>query len=556
MPTILDSLTPADLSFPSRFSTYRRAQSEITDFVLYGPGGGLVPNSESNSALGPRRFMCVGAPAGIGKSLTAHTIGKLSGMRYAVLTATRALEDQQAEDFVDGADVVNIRGKANYTCVDWQPGLAECNCDEGSGERECPRAGKPGCTYFDQAQAARRARGIVTNYAYWIASRMANPRALETPGQKIGMLICDEAHLCMGMLANALSTWVSNEDLHRWAGKETRALVKSAKGEEWGRVNSEWVTALEYVSLGARVKMTELETEFGGSAKAATGPDYQRLVKLLAGVDRVVSHGRDNNWIWRLTRNGISFDCIWPGKYADRYLWSGVEKVVLMSATLVPKAMHLLRIPSTEYCFKEWPRQFAAKNCPVWWVPNGRMGQKSGEVGLAKCVSFGDQLFNEWRGRKGIVHTPSYKLARALQSHCKWGRYMFLNENGGDAAETARRFRLAKPPAVLVSPSFTTGHDFPDEQAEWEWIPKLPFPDRSDPIALARKEDDPDYDNYQTMQTLVQACYRGQRHENDKCTVVITDDAVGNFRNYAKRFAPRWYRVDKWEGDGIPPCTY
>ena len=381
---------------------------------------------------------------------------------------------------------------------------------------------------------------------------MQNPRALETSGERIGLLIADEAHLCMSALANALSVWVSNEDLHRWAS-QTRELVNYSAGKEWGRVSMPWLSALDDVITGAQVKLATIEQQYG-KEEAWRTEDHRRLTRLIQGVSRVVLHGGDNNWLWRQTRNGISFDCVWPGKYAEQYLWSGADRVVLLSATLVPKAMQLLRIPATEYHFREWPRQFSKANSPVWWIPTGRLRHGSSEAELNKCVEVGDKIFAEWGAYKGLTHSQSYTRAQWLQSRCSWGRHMHINERG-DATGTLERFLRADPPAVLVSPSYTTGTDLANDACRWIWIPKLPFPDRSDPLMVARMQDDEDYYNYETMQTLVQACGRGTRSESDWSTTLITDDNVGNFRNYARRFAPRWFEVSKWEKERVPaPC--
>jgi len=544
MATFLDHAEPADLGFP-QFPAYRPVQTDLAAWALYGPGGGLVPT------LGPRRFMAAGAPAGCGKSLVAHTIGRMSGLKYVVLTATKALQDQQAGEFVDGTDVCDLRGKSNYTCVDWNPQRTnEINCEQGTEEWDCPRAGKPGCTHFDAVQAARRARGVVTNYACWIAHRMQNNRALEMPGEPVGMLICDEAHLAADALARQLAAWVSNEDLHRWA-PTARELIRRSRGEEWGRVNGAWVDALEGVAIGARARAADMELEYGGVEKAKRDERYRKLSRLGDAADRVCQHGRDGNWIWRQTKAGVAFDCVWPGQYAERYLWSGVQRIVLMSATLVPKALQLLRIPAGESYFREWPRQFPWRLSPVYWIPNGKLSHGSGDEELNKCVSIGDRLFAAWGRHKGLVHSQSYKRAEWLQTRCEWGRHMFINRPG-EATDNLARFAAAHPPAVLVSPSYSTGTDLPNELCRWIWIPKLPFPDRSDPLVLARKQDDPEYYSYETMQVFVQACGRGARHETDWCTVAVTDDNVGNFRNYARRFAPRSFRIEKWERDGLP----
>lgn len=540
---VLESLAPCELGLPEKFDSFRHVQEEMVEFCLYGPGGGLVPN------LPPKRFSACGAPPGCGKSLTSHAIGRLSGGKYVVLTATKSLQDQQSDDFVDGKDIVDLRGKANYPCRATH-GLArtDWNCEEGSEEGDCPFAGKPGCTYFDQVQTARKGRGIVTNYACWIAQRMQSKSALESPGEPIRTLICDEAHLAGNQLASMLSTWVSNDDLHKWTEGFSRELFKRAKGEEWGRVDVAWEASLNAVLLGARQKLEQMEVEQTKSV-LARDERYRKLTRMIDKLDRVVAHCEDGNWVWRQTRNGVSLECVWPGKYAEKYLWSGVRKIVLLSATLVPKALNLLRLTSNEYYFKEWPRQFPTKLSPVWWIPTSRM--KHG-TSMMECIKVGDRIFATYGQHKGLVHSQSYARAEQLQAACDWGRHMYLNRRG-ESTDMLDRFMAART-GVLVGPSYTTGTDLPDEHCRWIWIPKLPFPDKSDPLVIARGQDDKEYYAYETMQSLVQACGRGSRHEKDWCLTLVTDDNIGNFRNYARRFAPKWWRVEQWQNTNeMPP---
>jgi Rad3-related DNA helicase len=251
-----------------------------------------------------------------------------------------------------------------------------------------------------------------------------------------------------------------------------------------------------------------------------------------------------------MTRNGIEFQAIWPGRYAERYLWSGVEKIVLISATLRPKALEILGLKPNDYRFKEWPRIFPAANNPVVWVPTGRMGRKADDTERMKSVDRFDEVFEEygWE-KKGIVQVPSYKLAEWLRQHSRFGKFMHINKSG-EAVQTAEEFRKAKAPAVLVSPSFTEGWDFADDACEWIVVLKLPYPDQSDPVIVARSDSDREFYDYVTMQTLVQECGRGCRHEADKCIVIITDDAVGKFRKYAAKHAPSWFGIK--EVDSIP----
>ena len=567
---ILDSLSPLELGMPAKFSAYRPVQKEIVEYGLGGPLGAenahaVDATTGENGESAMRRFVCIGAPAGSGKSLAAHTIGRLSGRKYVVLTATRTLEDQQV---TDAFPVVNVRGRANYEC---RGASSICNCEEGAEEEGCPLADTRRCTYGERVWRARESGAILTNYQYWFNSRGRNGAALESKnggssgggggeGRRIGLLIADEAHLCANELARHLGCWFGNDDLHKHANEEIRQVVRDTHGADWGRVDMHWTAALNIAYFSVLSAMEEIGARYATDQAAMRGSAvYRKLAKMGDGLGRIVNLGGDGNWIWRLTKSGIAFDCVWPGRYAERYLWSHIERVVLMSATLRPKAMQMLGIPSSAYWFKEWPRVFLPQLSPVYWIPTGRMGMKAGEEGKEKSVAFFDnQLMPEWGHLKGIVHTPSYKLAEYYQARSKYGRAIVVNEQGSGpegANRAANLFRASKPPCVLVSPTFSTGWDFPigtDEVCGWQWIPKLPFADLTDPVVQARRESDPEWYDYECMQKLVQACGRRSRTETDRATTFITDDAVKGFRYYSRAHAPRWFRVMDATGGRVP----
>jgi Rad3-related DNA helicase len=371
--------------------------------------------------------------------------------------------------------------------------------------------------------------------------------ALQTDDRPIGLLIADECHMGAGILASQLSAWFSNSDLHKHAAITSRDAMERAHGAEHGMVDDGWLVVLAVLNQSCVKRMGEIEEWFAGVAAQAyrQSKEYRKLSKLKSDSDRILELGGDKNWLWRMTKSGISFDCVWPGRYAERWLWTGVPRIALMSATLRPKALAMLGLSESKYWFKEFPRVFPAENNPVVWIPTGRMGVKADEAELRKTIIRSDEIYDEWApGYKGIVHTASYRRAEWLQSNSRWGRHMLLNK-AGQAVDMAERFRKSKPPCILVSPSYTTGWDFPDQDCEWQHIIKLPFPDLSDPIVSARRESDQDWMDYETMQTLVQASGRGTRHYTDKCVVMITDDAVGKFRNYARRHSPTWFSISE-----------
>ena len=534
---ILDRFTPSDLALPSKFRAFRREQKEMAEFVLRNP------------SVVTKRFVGIGAPPGVGKSLLAHTVGVLSGVKYAVLTATRALETQNVND---GFDCVNIRGRANYPCAS-----GPYSCEEGYGDEECPLAGKAGCTYRQRVERARAADAVLTNYQYWIQVRSRNRSALETEESPIELLILDEAHLAEQELSRALNCFIGFDQLHRYTQGEHRTVLQSSGGAEWGRLTPEWVAVLERAAIRISTRMSEILERFENeTACRRRSREYRSLEKLSGSIERVVSHGLDPtsvgpNWVWQIVKGGVSFQCVWSGRYAEQYLYTGVPRVLDLSASLRPKAMELGGMPAAESVFREWPRVFPTALNPVVWVPTGGMGRKAGAEEVEEAYRRADEIYDEWAPRhKGMVYTASYPRAEALRERSKWGHHMILNKRGEDAAQVADRFRKASAPAILVSPSYGTGYDFPDEECRWVHVFKLPFPDRSDPVVVARCESDPRWYDYATIQQLVQICGRGSRHEKDRCVYIVTDDAVQRLRGRAAWGAPRWFEVR--DAEAIP----
>jgi Rad3-related DNA helicase len=548
---------PSDLGFPSKFDTFRSVQRELADFCLNGPD----PDLEA------RRFIAASVPTGSGKSLGAQLIGKLYTMarnqgmdkderdKFVVLTATKALEDQVERD---GFDLIDIRGRKNYPCME-----GEWDCDEGA-DYDCKHADKPNCTYNAQVRHAGLSVSVLSNYQYWMSVRGRNLRALEGKFKRVGLLICDEAHKVFDELARFLGTWVSNADLHKWANDEIRALIQASGGAEWDRVSGVWIDALEMAYVRIVSKQADIESRYESEAAAwRSNKEYRKLERLANSLERVVSHGRDGNWLWRHTKSGIAFDCIWPARYSERYLWSGVPNVVLISATLRPKLLHLLGVQQHCYWFREWGRVFLPQHSPVYWVPTGKMGHKAKEEERLQSVRRLDEIWEEWgiRGQmKGIVHTNSYARAEWTQTHSRYGKAMILSKSGGDeAGAAAARYRESQEPVMLVSPSFAEGWDFPEEDCGWQVISKVPFADRSDPVVLARCESDREYYDCDAMQKLVQACGRKTRRENQRCLTMITDDAVAlqghsryGLRVRAKKYAPTWFKVMDSPGGQVP----
>ncbi len=103
------------------------------------------------------------------------------------------------------------------------------------------------------------------------------------------------------------------------------------------------------------------------------------------------------------------------------------------------------------------------------------------------------------------------------------------------------RFKRSDPPSILVSPSMVTGYDFPYDDARYQVIGKIAFPDGRSEVMKARHAKDPEYGYYLAMQSLIQACGRGMRAPDDTCDCFITDDHFSWFMGKCRKMAPKWF---------------
>ncbi len=163
-----------------------------------------------------------------------------------------------------------------------------------------------------------------------------------------------------------------------------------------------------------------------------------------------------------------------------------------------------------------------------------------------------DQILRTRRDRKGIIHTVSYDRRNLVLSQSKYADSMITHQRK-NTVQIVEKFKNAAPPCYLVSPSMTTGWDFPYDECEFQIIGKLAFPDLSNPLVKARKKADPEYVPYVCMQQLVQAVGRGDRAIDDRCETLCVDDVLPGFMAKNSAFAPDYFNEAYVSRATIPP---
>ena len=522
---------PPSFQLPDKFSVWRPLQAssvlEIIDLE--------------------RRFLGQVQPTGSGKSLTYMAAGYISGARTIILTSTKALQSQLTADFAE-IGLTDIRGMNSYECkVATEDQRRRVTVDEGPCHfgYSCPIK-QNGCLYYDQVRRAKAAKLVVTNYDYWMAiNRYSDPE--EGGIGKFELLVLDEAHAAPGELADFCAITIEREDIEGALGSPWPA------GESWG--TDEWRVWAKPLSVRALARYSDLQQQVQERTRVQdrASPSMMRELRRLSGLVRKLEEAAslDGKWVGEVDKGILTLAPLWAMGYAERFLFVGIGRVILTSATIRPKTMGMLGIPQDTSSFVEYPSTFPITSRPVIHIPTARVTFRSTEADMRQWTSRIDQIIRARQDRKGIIHTVSYARRNQVLSVTKFRDQMFSHDSR-TARSAVEAFKRAKPPAVLISPSMVTGYDFPYQTCEYMIVGKIGFMDTRSAIEKARSEDDREYVAYEAMQQLVQACGRGMRAEDDRCQVMVIDDNAKWFVPKNGHFAPKWFSEAWVWGSTVP----
>jgi ATP-dependent DNA helicase DinG len=185
--------------------------------------------------------------------------------------------------------------------------------------------------------------------------------------------------------------------------------------------------------------------------------------------------------------------------------------------------------------------QFDPDTFRIMYVPTVRVDAKMTDADYGLWTTRISQLISRRLDRKGLIHTVSFPRRDRLVRQSRFKDIMDSNYDGDITAKVVDRFKIAEPPKVLVSPSVTTGYDFPGDSCEYQILGKVPFPDPRGKLNKARQERDREYSYYVAMQGLMQAIGRIHRGRDDQSESFIIDDHFAWFIERYGHLAPRWF---------------
>ncbi len=464
-----------------------------------------------------------------GKSLLAILTAILSQRPTVILTATKGLQSQLLQDFYDV--ILDMRGQNNFKCLADEDGNltvdeghchAGITCDLKSG----------GCLYYDRLRLIREAPLIVTNYAYYLAQMNYADGISPCEGNSRELLICDEAHLVFKALESFHAVRITRAEIEQIGG--TYPLLELDTWAAWRA----WATT---TSPKADAEVTRIEAEIEDMKlnhlriPAATFKAYRARKGLAVRLKSLYKYDTDYAWEQNERDSAWTFTPIWP---PSESLFGSVPKVMLLSACITPKTATNLRIPDAQ--FIHVPSHFSPAKTPVKHVETVRMNARTTPEEMRHWANRIDQIIARRQDRKGIVFTVSYARRDFLLLN-SIHRNIMHSHGSDDVVEMVARFKNAPAPAVLVSPSVTSGWDFPGTECQYIIVGKIPYPDTRPMVVKKRTEQDSEWSSFTAMETLVQEAGRGTRSAQDSCEVLIIDNNWTWYWPRNKQFAPEWF---------------
>ena len=545
-------ISPSELGLPEKFTSWRSDQWSAVNRILSST----------------KRFVVICMPTGAGKSLVAMAAAVLSG-RTVVLTATKGLQEQISAEME--SLVSDIRGLNNYLCPiaetlgiakDTTVGDAPCQCGYGCVKR------RGGCTFYDQYRTAQKSDVVVTNYQMWmndgakesgdrgdlqygippVASDVYEIEAAREK-QKVRMLICDEIHDGPEQVSMFLGVDFSRRE----------CLAMRLDWPDAGLSVDDWRQWAIGWLIKVAVRVSDAEAKVKSSGGRSWSKELKHLRDIKRKLDRLSGMQAADGWILNeedvqgRSMISVRFDPLSPARYAEQALWRGIEKIVLVSATVRPKTAELLGISRDDLEFVEYPSSFDPARRPTIYVPSPRMTYRTEQDDTTMKIWLGrlDSIIEKNLHHKGLVHCVSYRRMEFIKNNSECARYM-LTHNTRDRNQIIEEFRRRPAPAILLSPSVDTGYDFKDSEARFQIISKLPFASTQDRLIKARQDKDKEYGLYLTAQTLVQMAGRIVRSEKDFGSTYILD---GNFEWMywrCRQWFPNWFQEAVVWADGVP----
>lgn len=482
--------------------------------------------------IGGAKTILLEAPVGFGKSAVAICLARYYKTAH-ILTPRKSLQDQYFEDF--SQDVVTLKGMSSYPCypaadnrksrefkpvssptyeqtiklvesgrspVFKGPSCASGPCRTSRDTfKECVDV-RP-CPYQAAIYKAMSSPVTVSNLHSFIANSLLLDRLKEKQ-----LLIVDEAHDMRGILQDYL---VVNFTVPYSIVSKRIDIPDYQDLKDW----EDWFRQPIFVK--------DLDKEameiYLDSLKAFNKYDMKNFVISYEESP----HTGDTKFTFQ-PRN--------LGNAAENFILKYGVRRILMSGTIYDKKHFCMvnGLDEEDTIFIRMPSTFPPTKCPIILKKQAMSDNsyKGLEQNFERNVSAIKRAMAVYHNVRGLIHAPSYDVARRLQIAI--GSDRVISHTPESFQETLRYFQEESPDnTVLISPTCVQGIDLKYDRARFQMIVRVPYPNASDAFMKDLFETSPQAYFYEALVSFGQMLGRVMRAPDDWGHTILLDERFDGF---------------------------
>jgi Rad3-related DNA helicase len=554
----MNDLAPEQLHDAFPMSSYRPGQKNAIRKILEAFASG-------------NRFVLLEAPTGSGKSAIAFTIAQILSPVFCIVPQ-KFLQDQYMQDFGENGrhvgnryPMIDIKGRGNYPCNFYERVIdtdgfdkletstqkryrslvsQDVRCDRGECKREgvsklgfCVGEDGTHCPYFVRLYQAAASKICLMNFHSFLFQT-----SITHFFGKRTLLIIDECHNTEDVLMKFVELKISDKHF----------LKQGIKFPEFDNVAA-YLEYFQEIDLASKVASLLYAARITGNTKEE---DEWESVLLKLSIINNINH---DTWIseWTETDSGttrtVTLKPLFVDEFAQRYIFSMADYVLMMSATVLSKTTmcEALGLDKDTTKMFRMPSCFPPEIRPIYYRPAGSMSYNNKATTIPKLIKAVDTICTEHSADRGIIHTHNFEIANELLEKCTGSvrsRFLFQNqaEFGGNKRALLDKHTEANN-SIIIAPAMHEGLDLKDDLGRFQIICKVPYPSMADPQIAARMKISQDYYNWRTATKLVQSYGRIYRHAADHGKTYVLDKDFKNFVSDVEHMLPSWFtEVIRW----------
>ena len=508
------------------------------------------------------KFFLLNLPTGVGKSYLALMIADWyrknvnRTARVDIITNSKILQEQYSQSFESISD---LKGKNNYECQSYS-----CSCAQGSEFNRLNKTSCESCPYT-QARDGYMSGGIsLTNFYLYILYAIYNPKLMEVRGAKV--LIVDECHAFDDIISDFISIKITEVIVKKFKFSNEYEIIKNLKSvssisqyvDFLKFFNSEIISTIEDMEKGMSgtsrtIKSDKRDLKISKVLKTKNSDvrimnlisdlkQYQLKIDVFLKEYKVNSNNwiLESNWNEKSKQKELSLEPIWAYDYLDKYVFSNYDMVFLMSGTILDKNLfcQLNGLDVDKSIYYSIGSPFPSRNRPIYYMPLGKMSFKNKEETFKTYIPYIKKILDKYKGKKGIIHTNSFELAKWIENSIKDPRLVFHDSSNKE--EILKMHMESEEPTVIVSPSMNVGVSFDNDSARFQIIAKIPYPTLISQKNKMRMSNNPDWYSWRTCTDLQQSFGRIIRSDLDYGDTIILDGSFGDLMRHSSKFLVDW----------------